>query len=263
MMDSLPTYDNLPWDMIVSALQGTLPPGEEPEFRKWLAISADNQLQYDQLQLIWKDRLADYMVYREADEIKALEALHARINGRDVSIPYLAKRVPLMGRWMAAAAVLLLAVSASWWYISRESGSIGYETASNEKKSISLSDGSTVELNPQTRIQLVPGYNKAVRTVILISGEAHFDVSHQERVPFMVDMDVASVKDIGTNFTVQRTKDSISVRVLGGRVAFIQKKKTGEARELSAGNSLVFYIRENRFGNMEVANAVSSRRRKI
>jgi transmembrane sensor len=256
-MDSLPTYDNLPWDMIVSALQGTLSPGEELEFRKWLAISADNQLQYDQLQRIWKDRLANYMVYREADEVKALEALHARINNKRVIVTYFAKGTPTMRRWMAAAAVLLLAIGSSWWYLSRQRGSVGYETASNERKSISLPDGSTVELNPQTHIQVVPGYNKAGRTVILVSGEAHFDVSHQERIPFVVDMDVASVKDIGTNFTVQRTKDSIHVTVSGGRVAFVQKK-TGEVRELSAGNSLTFYIRENRFGNMEAANAVSS-----
>jgi transmembrane sensor len=255
-MDSLPTYDNLPWDMIVSALQGTLSPGEELEFLKWLAISVDNQLRYDQLQRIWKDRLADYMVYHEADEVKALEALHARINNKRVIITYIAKGTP-MRRWMAAAAVLLLAIGASWWYLSGHRGSVGYQTASNERKSISLPDGSTVELNPQTRIRVVPGYNKAVRTVILDSGEAHFDVTHQERLPFVVDMDVASVKDIGTNFTVQRTKDSIRVAVSGGRVAFVQKK-TGEARELSAGNSLAFYISENRFGNMEVANGVGS-----
>lgn len=248
-MDLFPTYDNLPWDMIVSALQGTLTPDEELQFRQWLAVSEDNQQKYDQLQRIWKDRLANYMVYREADEMKALEAVHRKISDSRVIATGFAKGAPMMRRWMAAAAVLLLTVGAGWWYLAGKSSSIQYETASNEQKSIALPDGSTVDLNSQTRIRVSTGYNKTGRTVILASGEAHFDVSHQERLPFMVDMDVASVKDIGTDFTVQRTKDSIKVTVSGGRVAFIQKG-TGDSREISAGNSVIFYIRENRFGNI-------------
>src|SRR5258708_2702398 len=251
-MDFLPTYDNFPWDLIVSALRGDLSPDEDLRFRQWLGDNQDNQQKYDQLRRIWKDRLANYVVYREADEAKALEALHRRISDRRVIATNLAKGAPMIKRWMAAAAVLLLAVGAGWWYLAGKSSPVLYETASNEQKSIALPDGSTVDLNPQTRIQVAPGYNKAGRTVILASGEAHFDVSHQERLPFMVDMDVASVKDIGTNFTIQRTPDSISVTVSGGRVAFIQKG-TGESREVLAGSTLIFYIRENRFGNIQAA----------
>src|SRR5260221_9551991 len=183
--------------------------------------------------------------------MKALEAVHQRIGDRRIG-----DRRVMMKRWMAAAAVLFLAAGAGWWYLAGKSSSVRYETAYNERKSISLPDGSTVDLNPQTRIQVVPGYNKAGRTVILAGGEAHFDVSHQEQLPFMVDMDVASVKDIGTNFTVRRMKDSIKVTVSGGRVAFIQKE-TGESREISAGSSLILYIPEHRFGDIKPAAGMS------
>src|SRR5260221_259122 len=111
-MDSLPTYDNLPWDMIISALQGTLSPDEELQFRQWLAASGDNQQKYDQLRRIWKDRLANYVVYREADAMKALEAVHQRIGDRRIG-----DRRVMMKRWMAAAAVLFLAAGAGWWYL--------------------------------------------------------------------------------------------------------------------------------------------------
>jgi transmembrane sensor len=67
-------------------------------------------------------------------------------------------------------------------------------------------------------------------------------------------MDVASVKDIGTHFSIRRTEDSIMVSVSVGRVAFIERK-TGETRELSAGNSLTFNIRENHFGSTELVDA--------
>lgn len=252
-MDSLPTYDNLPWDMIVSALRGELSPDEELRFRQWLAVSGDNRQKYDQLQRVWKEVLADYLVYRDVDARKALEAFHRRIGDSHPAATQVEKGVPRMSigrsqRWMAAA-VLLLAVGTGWWYFARRPISILYETAFNEQKSISLPDGSTVVLNPQTRIRVAPGFNEAGRTVILAGGEAQFEVSHQERLPFVVDMDVASVKDLGTHFTVQRTKDSIRVTVSAGRIAFAQKE-TGESREVSAGSSLVFYVRENRFGNI-------------
>jgi transmembrane sensor len=162
MMDSLPTYDNLPWDLIVSALQGSLSPDEDREFTKWLAVSEENQRQYDRLQQIWKDRLADYMVYHGADELKALEALHARIDNKGVIPMYQSKGTPMTRRWVAAAAVLVLTIGASWWYFSGRRSYVAFETASNEQRNISLPDGSTVKLDPETRIQLVPGYNKAV-----------------------------------------------------------------------------------------------------
>ncbi|HMI63907.1 MAG TPA: FecR domain-containing protein, partial [Puia sp.] len=64
---------------------------------------------------------------------------------------------------------------------------------------------------------------------------------------FRVDMDAVSVTDIGTTFTINRTKEKIEVSVASGRVAFIIKQ-TGESREISAGDSLVYYVPEKRFG---------------
>jgi len=117
------------------------------------------------------------------------------------------------------------------------------------RKKISLPDGSTVSLSEQTRIRIEPDYNKGGRKVILTAGEAYFEVSHQERLPFMVDMDGASITDIGTSFTVQKTKDSINVIVSTGKVAFI-KKGTGETREISAGSSLCLYTTQQHFGEI-------------
>src|SRR5260221_11540212 len=154
--------------------------------------------------------------------MKALEAVHQRIGDRRIG-----DRRVMMKRWMAAAAVLFLAAGAGWWYLAGKSSSVRYETAYNERKSISLPDGSTVDLNPQTRIQVVPGYNKAGRTVILAGGGAQFYVSHQEQLPFLVDMDVARGKDICTNLPVPGIKKSIKSTVSRGRGAFFSKKNRG------------------------------------
>ena len=265
-MDSLPKYDNLPWDMILSALQGTLLPEEDLQFREWLALSPDNQHQYDQLEQIWKDKLADYTHYREADEEKAWTALQRTLGEKvadkppvgKVAVtppiakvadhPPVSKVVQMTRRWAAVAAIFLLTVGAGWWYLSQKNAPLSYETALGQKK-ISLPDGSTIVLDPGSLVRVARDYNKGVRTVILAAGEAHFDVAHQAQQPFLVDMDVVSVRDIGTSFFIQKTKDSIKVTVTDGRIAF-SRKETGESRELSAGSSLIYYSKEHRFGNI-------------
>src|SRR5437899_3035399 len=106
-MDSQPTYDNLPWDLIASALQGTLSPEEDVQFREWLAFSKDNQQKYHQLQQIWKDKMADYIAYTEADEGKAWDALQRSLGAGGAAQPSVGRSTPMIRRWVAAAAVLL------------------------------------------------------------------------------------------------------------------------------------------------------------
>ena len=74
-MDPLPTYDNFPWELIVSALQDNLAPDQELLFRQWLVDRKENREHYERLQQMWKEGLADYIFYREADEGKGWEAL--------------------------------------------------------------------------------------------------------------------------------------------------------------------------------------------
>lgn len=252
-MDPLPTYDHFPWELIVAALQDALAPDEELTFRDWLASSQENRKQYEKLQQLWKEGLTDYVFYREADEAKAWEALRQRIGGSGVVSAVPPKLLPVIGRRLAVAALVFLVAGGGWWYFARPNASLQYVTASEQKK-MSLPDGSLLVIEPQTRIRIARDYNKTGRTVILDSGKAQFTVAHQAQLTFTVDVDVASIKDIGTTFTVQRTKDSIRVTVSGGKVAFIQKA-TGESREITAGRSLVFYPTENRFGDILPADS--------
>jgi transmembrane sensor len=278
-MDPLPTYDNFTWELIVSALQDKLAPDEELLFRQWLGEREENRELYESLQQMWKEGLSDYILYREADEGKAWDALQQRIgdgvgigDGREVGgkreiggkrevggkreiggpREIGGTRMPVMGRSMAAAAVFLLLVGAGWWYFARQNAPLQYEAAGEQRK-MALPDGSSIVIGPRARIRIARDFNKADRTVILDLGKAEFAVVHQARLPFTVDVDVASIKDIGTTFAVEKTTDSILVTVSSGKVAFIQKA-TGELREVGAGRSLVFYPAEHRFGEMRPAD---------
>jgi len=256
-MDSLHTYDDIPWELIESALFGTLTPDEDLRFREWLAVSADHQQQYDRLRQLWENGLSDYNAYREADEGSAWEAVRQRISGKKVIAPNFRAARTTMTR-MAAAAVLLLAIGGAWWYRAARNGPLSYETAQKEQRKIALPDGSTVVIAPETRMLVAADYNKGGRTVSLAAGQAQFEVSHQAQLPFRVEMDAVSVQDLATAFTIQRTKEKIQVTVTQGKVVFI-KKETGESQVLSAGASLIFYIPENRFGQEMAVDTASGR----
>lgn len=258
----LPSYntpDDLPWPLIVSALQGELSPEEDVRFRGWLAASDMNQEKYERLSHIWREEMKDYGLYTQADESDAWQDLQERLS-RNSLAPVIdggfKARKPVSTRWTIAAALILLAGVAVLWKSFSKSAVLKYETVSGEQKRISLPDGSTVTLGPQTSLRVKNGYNSKGRTVILGSGEATFEVLHQEQQVFSVEMDEATVRDIGTSFTIRKTKDSINVVVSSGKVGFTQKA-TGETRELSAGSSLSFYTMPGHNG--EIRTSVSLR----
>jgi len=233
------TYDDLPWQLIVPALQGELSPVESLQFDEWLAASPANREKYQRLVHVWQEGIADYSIYQNADESLAWEALRGRLGEVPVIRTDFRQRSSTTRRWAVAAALLLIAGGAAILY-NRKGDGVSYETATGEQKTVALPDGSTITLQQHTTIRLADDYNRNARTVVLLGGEASFDVAHQQQRPFVVDMDAASVKDIGTSFTIVKTADSIRLIVSSGKVAFT-KKETGETRELGAGGSLCLY----------------------
>lgn len=79
-----------------------------------------------------------------------------------------------------------------------------------------LADGSVVDLAANTALEVV--YYRDRRQVLLQRGEARFDVAKQGQ-PFMVLSPWASVRVLGTSFSVSARADSATVRVATGRVA--------------------------------------------
>jgi transmembrane sensor len=247
------TYDDLPWQLIVPALQGELSPEESLQFDEWLAASPVNREKYQRLVHIWQEGIADYSIYQNADESQAWETLRGRLGEAPVIRTDFRQRSSSRRRWAVAAALLLIAGGAAIFYNYKKDG-VRYETASGEQKTVALPDGSTITLQQDTRLRIADDYNRNARTIVLLNGEASFDVAHQQQRPFVVDMDAASVRDIGTSFTIVRTADSIKVVVSSGKVAFT-KKETGETRQLGAGSSLCLYTATARHGEITTTDS--------
>lgn len=80
-----------------------------------------------------------------------------------------------------------------------------YSTATGEMLRVALDDGSIVNLNTASSIEVQ--FSEGQRTVVLRSGEALFDVAKDKARPFVVVAGKTNVRAVGTSFTVRRDDD--------------------------------------------------------
>lgn len=123
----------------------------------------------------------------------------------------------------AAAAVLLVAGVSLVWRAARPAdrsipagpsadGVRAYRTSAGQIDTVKLADGSTVVLGPRSRLALGDAFGVRAREVEL-AGQAYFEVVHDDARPFVVRTASATLRDIGTTFSVH--SDSVG----GTRVA--------------------------------------------
>jgi transmembrane sensor len=92
-----------------------------------------------------------------------------------------------------------------------------YDTRLGEIRQVPLSDGSLVEINTQSTVEVTMHPN--VREVTLARGEAWFRVAHDKKRPFIVSAGRIRVRAVGTAFSVRRRDDGADVAVTDGVVA--------------------------------------------
>jgi transmembrane sensor len=113
-----------------------------------------------------------------------------------------------------------------------------YATGIGEQRTIQLTDGSTVELNARSRVQV--HLTKSQRDVTLLEGQALFRVAKDKQRPFVVSAGDAQVRAVGTEFDVYRKQVSTVVTVVEGRVETTDPFASAGAAPivLSAGEQL-------------------------
>src|SRR4029077_9414852 len=109
----------------------------------------------------------------------------------------------------AAHAFAVVIGGAVWWQAHRYPL---YSTDIGERRSITLADGSTVDLN--ARSQLRVEFSKSERRVELLDGQALFQVAKDKQRPFIVHSGDATVRAVGTQFDVYRKDSGTTITVL-------------------------------------------------
>jgi len=202
-------------------------------FYDWLRTSPEHMRAYLELAAIWNEGSALDPAHSVADggaletsepetNVIALNTLHSErpraIHDTDRSPPTRVSARRVGPKMLYLAASLLLAASAALqWYWHDVRGV--YTTGVGEQHLITLSDGSVIELNAQSRIRV--RYYSRQRAVDLLRGQALFNVAHDATRPFIVHAGRSQVRAIGTQFDIYSKAAETTVSVIEGTVAVL------------------------------------------
>jgi transmembrane sensor len=145
------------------------------------------------------------------------------------------RKFPRRSVLAAAALTLLASITALFLWIERDTAR-SYSTGIGEQRTIQLVDGSTVELNARSRVEVRLTDHR--RDVALIEGQALFRVAKDKDRPFVVRAGEAEVRAVGTEFDVYRKHTETVVTVVEGRVETYPGSDGAAAIVLSAGEQL-------------------------
>lgn len=108
-------------------------------------------------------------------------------------------------------------------------------------KQVVLGDGSVVILNAASTLKIYDGFGSTNRQVQL-SGEAYFEVTHNEAVPFIVHTNKLTVTDLGTVFDVKAFPDerNNSVALIKGKVGIQKKTNNNKQNILQPGQQYTY-----------------------
>jgi len=93
-----------------------------------------------------------------------------------------------------------------------------YSTPIGGHEIITLSDGSSIELNTDTSLKVA--LEDGARNVTLEKGEAYFQVVHDPAHPFVAQAGVHRVVDIGTKFLLRKEAGKVEVALYEGKASF-------------------------------------------
>jgi transmembrane sensor len=142
-------------------------------------------------------------------------------------------------RWAAAVAVAALIAAVALAFVRFDPfawQSDTYTTAIGELRSITLEDGSVVDLNTSSTLRT--HFTSKQRTVELLRGEAVFKVAKNPQRPFRVATGSTEIVAVGTQFNVYARDARTVVTVLEGRVRVTDKAPSNRPATTAALSNL-------------------------
>jgi transmembrane sensor len=190
----------------------------------WLAADPNHPAAWQRAEALWHE-LAGLRPFAAAE----LRALHAR--------PVASVRRSGWGAGLAFAGIAALALGIALLLPGSFSQAQSQQTARGEQRTIALADGSRIELNTASRVEIDYGFG--CRCVRLPAGEAVFHVAHGDPRPFKVAIRRGTIRDIGTDFWVRDDANKIAVAVIEGEIE-ITPNAGGKPARLKAGDQLAW-----------------------
>ena len=176
------------------------------QFNTWLLADPLHRVAYEDMSSLW-----DVLTHSELSENDLIldEPTVQKTFIKRVSRPFYAA--------VASVALFVAVAGAGWqqnWPLHLQSD---YYSNVGEQKVVQLDDNSEIILNTNSAIKV--NYTNQFREVVLLQGEARFNVAKNNERPFVVNTTQGTVTVTGTQFNVSLYNDSATVSLFEGSVA--------------------------------------------
>lgn len=217
-------------ELIGKQLAGEASREENVILRSWLEQSEANRKHYDQFKLIFT-RASAVRDIQQFDADAAWNKVRAKLHQKKAAktIAFEPESSPNLFWRIAASIVLMMGIGFFAYKIFQPSATPPIEVITETKSEAdTLPDGSDVFLNKETKLAYSFDKKKKIHKVKL-QGEAYFNIQHQDNKKFIVEVEDAFIRDIGTSFNVKAYPESNTIEVVveEGEVMFYTEKDSG------------------------------------
>lgn len=206
---------------------------------EWLMLQWGGELESDQRQAFAQWRDADPEHRRAWQRLQQLQQTlggvpsdSARAVLRDTPDSQRRAALKLLGLLLVAGGGGYLVRGSQPW----QAAFAEHSTATGEIRHLTLSDGTRLDLNSNSAVDLRFGASE--RRIRLIRGEVLLTSGHDPSRPLIVETPGGDVQALGTRFAVRELEDGNRVDLYDGRVQV--RPVRGAAVQMNAGESLWF-----------------------
>ncbi len=185
---------------------------DRAEFERWIAGRPDRRAAFDRRQRDW----------HRFDDLRFLRDTATTPIDPDITARWARSQPSRGGRRPALVAAATALAATLIWAVIPASGTNTYATDVGARQTLTLADGSVVELNTDSELKV--DFSGDERRLELTRGEAFFQVAHDHTRPFIVTSDGTAVRAVGTAFNVRRRDDDVEIIVTQGRVEVAHRR---------------------------------------
>jgi len=209
--------------LIFKKLKGDISLEEQSILDVWEGTSSENAQLSTQLEKDW-ELTADYTPQVDFDvdvdgDFKLLQQridadvnlVTAAVDNLSVANQPIGKVVAMSSkksntRWIGWASAAVIALALGFWFMGNQNGitsnTLVAKTSYQEKKTLTLNDGTIVWLNGNSQLTYLTTFSDDKR-VVQLTGEAFFDVTKNLAKPFIIETNKSKVTVLGTSFNVR------------------------------------------------------------
>lgn len=235
-------------DTLLKYLMRKCSPEELEQVNRWITANPSNAEWLFEMERIWS--LKDELRFSDEQKIeKAYAEFLTRIDKGKKAATVPTRRSIGFRRYLRyAAAVIVIVGLAGVLYHTQKSASPSatttVEVPTGQLASLTLSDGTKVWLNSQSKLTYPENFQKSDR-IVKLEGEGYFEVTHNEASPFIVETSSVKVKVLGTKFNLRAYDETSSVTLREGKVK-VSVDEISQEVLLNPDEQAVYMTGENR-----------------